>query len=39
MFTIYLTTSSGELKTFESFDENAVRRVEKALTDSIVYRG
>ncbi|BCL91387.1 DUF6232 family protein [Ralstonia pseudosolanacearum] len=38
-FTIYLTTSSGELKTFESFDEHAVRRVEKALTDSIVYRG
>ncbi|MHA6894788.1 DUF6232 family protein [Ralstonia pseudosolanacearum] len=38
-FSIYLTTSSGELKTFESFNENTVRRVEKALTDSIVFRG
>lgn len=38
-FTIYLTTSSGEMKTFESFDENVVCRVEEALTESIVYRG
>lgn len=39
LFTIMLTTSSGESAALESYSEQDIRRVETALSDAIIYRG